>query len=136
MSVRKFPVFLAMATVLIASLACISLSTTPTVSNFYMASDEGGQNKTTVFAPDQDFYVFFKVENVEAGTNFQSRWYALDVEGQSPNEPFKTIDYSYESGVSTIYFQLTNSGGWPTGHYKVEIYMGGNKAGEQQFSVQ
>ncbi len=64
MSVRKFPVFLAIAAVLMAGLACISLSTTPTVSNFYIASDEGGQNKTTVFAPDQDFYIFFKVENI------------------------------------------------------------------------
>lgn len=136
MLIRKSPVFLAIAAVLAASLACISLSTTPTASGFYMASDEGGKNKTAAFAPDQDLFVFFTVENIEAGTNFQARWYALDVEGQSPNEPFKTIDYSYEPGVSTIYFQLTNSGGWPTGHYKVEIYMSGNKVGEQAFSVQ
>lgn len=131
------PIPFALVAVLFASLACNALMpATPGASNFYMATDVEGTNRTTVFSPTDDFYVFFDVSGIEVGTNFQSRWYALDVEGEDPNVPFQTIDYAYESDISNIYFQLTNSDGWPAGNYKVEIYMNDVKVGEQQFSVQ
>ena len=106
------------------------------VSNFFMATDEAGTNVTNVFAPTDEFYVFFDVSGVESGTNFQSRWYALDIEGEDPDVPFQTVDYSYEEGIGNIYFHLTNSDGWPVGNYKVEIFMDGTEVGEQEFSVQ
>ncbi len=133
---RLYPTLCAVVALFIASLACNALSSTPGASNFYMATDEAGTNRTTVFSPTDDFYVFFDVSGVDAGTNFQSRWYALDIEGEDPNVPFQTIDYPYESGISNIYFQLTNDEPWPTGNYKVEIYMNDVKVGEQAFSVQ
>jgi hypothetical protein len=126
----------ALIVLLLASLACSFGNTAPAASNFYMATDEAGTNKTSTFSPNDDFYVFFDVKNIEPGTNFQSRWYALNVEGEDPNTPFQTIDYSYEEGIGNIYFQLTNDQGWPVGNYKVEVYMDGTKVGEQEFSVQ
>ncbi len=131
-----YPILTAVMVIVIVSLACSSLSPTPGASNFYMASDVDGNNKTTVFSPNDDFFVFFDVAGIEVGTNFQSRWYALDVEGQDPNEPFQTIDYAYEEGISSIYFQMTSAEPWPVGSYKVEVYMNGAKIGEQTFSVQ
>jgi hypothetical protein len=134
-----YRILLAVIVILVASLACNALNATPATpgaSNFYMATDEAGTNKTNVFSTTDDFYVFFDVNAIEPGTNFQARWYALDVEGQDANEPFQTIDYAYEEGIANIYFQLTNSDGWPVGNYKVEIYMNGAKVGEQTFSVQ
>ena len=120
-----------------ASLACNALAApTPGASNFYMATDKEGNNRTNVFSPGDDFYVFFDVAGIEIGTNFQSRWYALDMEGEDPGTPFQTIDYAYEADISSIYFQLTNSEDWPAGNYRVEVYMNGTKIGEQQFSVQ
>ena len=133
---RLYPILCAVVALFIVSLACNALSSTPGASNFYMATDEAGTNKTTIFSPTDDFYVFFDVSGVDEGTNFQSRWYALDIEGEDPNVPFQTIDYAYETGKTNIYFQLTNDEGWPTGNYKVEIYMNDVKVGEQAFSVQ
>jgi hypothetical protein len=47
-----------------------------------------------------------------------------------------TSDYTNESTANqTIYFQAMNSSGWPSGSYKVEIYMSDAKVGELQFSV-
>ncbi len=60
----------------------------------------------------------------------------LDVSGQDSTKPFQTTDYTYANGVTTIYFQLTNSSGWPAGHYRVDLYMETNKIGEQLFTVQ
>jgi len=101
-----------------------------------MASDADGTNRTNVFSPDDDFFVLFDVRGIEAGTNFQSRWYVLDLEGQDPNAPIQTIDYAYERGVANIYFQLTGNEPWPAASYKVEIFMNDVKVGEQEFSVQ
>jgi hypothetical protein len=133
---RLYPVLCAVVALFTASLACNALSSTPGASNFYMATDEAGTNRTTVFSPTDDFYIFFDVSGVDAGTNFQSRWYALEIEGEDPNVPFQTSDYTYESGISSIYFQLTNDEGWPTGNYRVEVHMNDVKVGEQAFSVQ
>jgi hypothetical protein len=134
---KVYPILFACIIVLAASLACNALApSTPGVSNIYMAKDKDGNNKTNVFSPTDDFFVLFDVSGVDVGTKFQSRWYALDVEGQDPNTPFQTIDYTYEADIANIYFQLTNGDGWPTGNYKVEIYMNDTKVGEQQFSVQ
>ena len=135
---KKFsPVRFAAIALVLVGLACnLGAPAEPTVSNIHMATDKDDTNQTTVFAPTNDFFVHFDVGGIEVGTPFQSRWYALDIEGEDPNTPFQTIDYAYEEGIGNIYFQLTNANGWPVGNYKVEIYMNGTKAGEQQFSVQ
>jgi hypothetical protein len=136
MNSRKHIILSALAAVIIATLACSGLSTSPSTSNFYMASDKAGTNKTTTFSTSQDFFVFFDVSGIPDGTKFQAQWFALDVAGQDASKPFQTTDYTYGAGVSTIYFQLTNSSGWPTGHFRVDLYMSGTKIGEQAFSVQ
>ena len=132
-----FPILFGVIAVVAASLACnFGTPAEPTASNFYMATDEAGANQTTIFSPTDDFFVHFDVAGIEVGTPFQSRWYALDIEGEDPNTPFQTIDYTYQEGIRNIYFQLTNADGWPVGNYKVEISMNGTKIGEQLFSVQ
>lgn len=133
-----YPVLWAVLAMLVASLACNfgGAAAAPGASNFYMASDEAGTNRTNVFSPNDDFYVFFDVNDIEPGTNFQSRWYALNVEGQDPDTPFQTIDYAYTEGIGNIYFQLTSAEPWPVGNYKVEVFMNGTEVGEQEFSVQ
>ena len=131
-----YPILWAVFVMLFVTLACSAGGTMPGTSNFYMATDKAGNDRTNVFSTTDDFYVLFDVNDIEPGTVFQSRWYALNVEGQDPNEPFRTIDYSYQEGIGNIYFQLTNSEGWPVGNYKVEVYMNDAEVGEQEFSVQ
>jgi hypothetical protein len=133
---RLYPVLGAITLILIATLACNAANPTPGASDFYMAKDAEGTNRTEVFAPEDDFFVHFNVSGVEPGANFQSRWYVLDLEGQDPNVPIQTIDYAYEEGIGKIYFQLTGQEPWPPATYQVEVYMNDAKIGEQQFTVQ
>ena len=132
---KLFPVLLAVLMLISSTLAC-SLGGEPGASNIRMATDDTGGTATTVYAPTDAFFVFFDVNAIEPGTAFESRWYVLNYEGQDPNEPFKTIAYSYEEGNTLIYFQLTSDVEWPVSTYRVEIYMNGVKVGEQQFDVQ
>ena len=132
---KLFPVLLALFALVLSMLAC-NIGGTPGASNIRMATDDTGDTATTVYAPADDFFVFFDVNAIDAGTVFESRWYILDYEGEDPTVPFKTIDYSYEEGNTLIYFQLTSDVDWPVSSYRVEIYMNGVKVGEQLFNVQ
>ena len=132
---KSFPVLLALLALVFSVLAC-SLGGEPGVSNIRMVTDDTGDTATTVYTSTDAFYVFFDVNAIEPGTMFESRWYVLNFEGQDPNTPFKTIEYSYEEGNRMIYFQLTSDTEWPASAYRVEIYMDGVKAGEATFDVQ
>ncbi len=121
---------------LAAILAYDAMSIKPGASNFYMATDMVGKHRTTAFSPTNHVYIFFDVKGIAAGTNFQSRWYSLDLAGQDPNTPLRTIDYTYKEGESKLFFELSSIGNWPVGNYKVEVYMNDAKVGEQTFSIQ
>jgi hypothetical protein len=135
MNVRKYSVLLAVIAIIVATLAC-GAPTGPSTSNFRMTTDEDGKNKTTVYSPDQAFNVFFDVSGIDPGTQFEAKWYAVNAEGFDSSAPLKVTDYAYEEGVTSVYFQLTYNDNWPTGTYRVEVYMAGTKVGEQQFSVE
>ncbi len=133
---KKWFILVAALALVLSTLAC-GASAPAGVSNIYMANNENGDNQTTTFAPTDDIYVFFDVNQVDNGTQFEIKWYALNVDGQDPSTPFTTSDYSY-NGESTLYANITStdSSGFPAAQYKVEIYMAGVKVGEQQFNVQ
>ena len=135
MNSKKLSILIAVVVLLASVLACGS-SVPAGVSNIYMANDVDGNNKTTTFASNDVIYVFFDVNQIESGAQFQINWYALDVEGQDPATPFVVTDYTY-TGEATVYAQIeSTTGGFPAANYKVEIYLDGAKVGEQQFNVQ
>jgi hypothetical protein len=103
-----------------------------------MATDSTGKTTTSTYAPGDAFYVFADLKGLAAGSVVQARWYAANAQGVDPNAELNTSDYSYQPGIGYVYFQLTTNDGsdWPTGSYKVELYLDGNKVGEQQFTVQ
>jgi hypothetical protein len=132
---KKFSILFAALALLVASLACGT--TAPAgVSNIQMSTDQEAANITTTFAPTDEIYVTFDVNEVEAGAGLEIRWYALDVEGQDPETPFTTSEYTYNEEDSIYANIYSTEGGFPSGQYKVEIYLNGAKVGEQQFSVQ
>lgn len=133
---KKWLILTALLALVLSTLAC-GASAPAGVSNIYMANDENGENQTTTFVPTDAIYVFFDVNQVNDGAQFEIKWYALNVEGQDASTPFTTSEYTY-AGEDTLYANIesTDPGGFPAAQYKVEIYMNSVKVGEQQFSVQ
>ena len=132
---KVFPVLFAVVALIISTLAC-SFGSEPGVSNIRMTTTDSGETSTTSYGPTDDFYVFFDVSGMDVGTPFEGQWFALNIEGEDPNTPFSTIEYNLEDGVGQVYFQLYSDVDWPVGNYRVDIYMNGEKVGEQEFSVQ
>lgn len=138
MNTRKLSILLASVAIIVATLACSALTTTPTVSNIRMATDDTGKTPTSTYAPNQAFYVFADLSGLNVGQVIEAKWYAVNVTGEAPNTEINTSDYTYESGINYVYFQLTTKDGsdWPTGSFRVELYLDGAKVGEQGFTVQ
>ena len=134
----RYFVVLAFIAIVGAMLACSALSTTPTVSNIRMTTDESGKTSTSSYAPSAKFYVFADLSGLSIGSVVEAKWFAVNAEGVDPNSEINTSDYKYESGVNYVYFQLTTNDGsdWPKGSYRVELYLDGAKVGEQGFTVQ
>ncbi len=135
---RKYSVRGAWMAVVATMLACNALATYPTVSNIRMTTDNTGKTATSTYAPGDTFYVFADLSGLSKGSVVEAKWYVVDAQGVNPNTEINTSDYSYEPGIGFVYFQLTTSDGtdWPTGSYRVEVYLDGTKVGEQGFTVQ
>ncbi len=137
MKTRKYSIYSAIA-VIVATLACNALAPKPVVSNIRMATDNTGKTTTSSYSPSDAFYVFADLSGIKPGSVIEAKWIAVNASGFDTNSELNTSDYNYESGIAFVYFQLTTPDGsdWPSGSYKVEIYLDGTKTGEQIFNVQ
>ena len=135
---NKFVVLLAVLALVVSSLACAFGNTELGLTNLRMAFDEDGNNPTTTFSTTDVFYAVADLANAPQGTQVEARWTAVNAADTEPNLEFQTqtLDITEESFSGTIYFQLSNDDGWPTGQYKVDLYLNGTLAQTAEFNVQ
>ena len=135
---NRVVVLLAVLALVVSSLACAALSTELGLTNLRMAFDQDGNNPTTTFASTDVFYAVADLANAPQGTQVEAKWTAVNAADTEPNLEFQTqtLDITEENFTGTIYFQLSNDEGWPTGQYKVDLYLNGTLAQSAEFSVQ
>ena len=133
---KLFPVLLAVLALVASSLAC-SL-TEMSLENARMAFDQDGVNVTSTYSSTDVFYAVADLNNAPQGTVLEAKWIAVNVEGYDANFEFQTqpLDITEETFTGTIYFQLSNDNGWPTGDYKVDLYLNGELKQSVTFNVQ
>ncbi len=113
----------AMAVLALALPGCNASFSTANVSKAVLATDQEGENPTTTFAPDQAFYYVVDLANAPDDTRVRAVWTAVDVDAEGA-EPNTVIDEaSVTTGSGQIFFDLTNDGPWPTGTYRVDLYL-------------
>ena len=135
---RKISILFAVMALLIATLACSFGSSEMSLENLRTAYDSEGENLTTVFSPADVFFAVSDLSNAPAGTVVEAKWIAVQIEGYDAGELIyeqAINDFTDESFSGTIYFQLSNDAGWPTGEYKVDVYLDGTYIGSAEFSV-
>jgi hypothetical protein len=91
------------------------------MSDVKMATDENGENPTTVFSPKDTFYCVGYLKNAPEDTTVTVVWIASDVEGIKPDTKIKEI--SAKGGSGLFRFELSNNGPWPKGKYGVALYL-------------
>ena len=135
---NKIAVLMAVLALVISSLACALGNTELGLTNLRLAFDQDGNNPTTTFSTTDVFYAVAELANAPQGTKVEAKWIAVNAADTEPNLEFQTqtLDITDERFNGTIYFQLSNDQGWPTGQYRVDLYLNGALAQSAEFSVQ
>lgn len=134
MNKRTFLMAAVILVLVLASLACSFNFSTAAVENLRMAKDEGGSQATTQFAPTDPFYLVGDLKNAPEDTKLKAVWTAVEVEGADPNTLI--LEKEEAGGSGPFWFNLTSdSGSWPVGKYKVDLYMNDELNSTLEFEV-
>jgi hypothetical protein len=110
------------ATFLVLALSACSFSaSSANISSAKMATDKDGKNPTKTFSPDQPFYCIVELSNAPDDTKVRAVWTAVKAEGADANT--KIDEAKATSGSGQLQFNLSNQSSWPTGDYKVDLYL-------------
>ncbi len=127
----KRAVFLVLSMMLLATLACEFDFSTANLANVRLASDEAGNNRTTIFAPDDTVYVVLDLRNAPATTSLQAVWYVVEESGDTELYRSETL----ESSDAKVYFNLSIDGGFSVGRYKVVLLLDGEREKTLEFEI-
>ena len=124
MRFRRTLLFLAVCAALVVLLlpACSFSTSTASISDATMARDEDGEKPTKTFSPDEPFYCIVELSNAPDDTKVRASWTAVKAEGAEPNTKIDEASAT-SGGGDQIQFNLSNQGPWPTGDYKVDLYL-------------
>lgn len=107
----------------------VDLGSAVAIKEIHMAKDNGnGQpgDETTSFEPgDHTIHCVTTLNAPKAGTDMRFAWWMVDA-GGSHNEKFKEIEYTTKPREYLVHGHLTFSRDWPTGKYKVQVYVNGD----------
>jgi len=131
----KSQVLVVFAMMILAVLACEGSFSTASIDSAIMTADEAGAQETTVFAADQAFYCIATLANAPEDTTVKAVWTAVDVEGEDPNLEIDQSEITI-GNENVVTFSLTNDGLWPSGKYKVDLYLNGEMDRTLEFEVQ
>lgn len=117
----------------LASLACEASVSTASITRASLTADSASGEPTTVFTPDQTFYYIVELANAPDSTKVKVIWYSVDETGATTEFAEKEV----VGGGSPITFNaINNDGPWPTGAYKVELYLNDKLDRTAEFTVE
>ena len=134
MNLKNLRIVFAVLALVLANLACEFNASTANISEAYMARDNQGTDRTTVFTQNDVFYCIVQVANAPADTVVKVVWYAVNTQDFEPNLLLDQVETT--TSDSAIPFKLTNENLWSIGTYKVEIYLNDTLDRTLDFEVQ
>jgi serine protease Do len=126
--------FMIMAMPLILT-GCEFSASTANIASAVMSTDEAGSSETSVFAPNDTFYAVIELANAPDGTELKAAWTAVNV-GEAAEPNLLLDEVTLETGSGQAVFDLANDGLWPTGQYKVDLFLDGEPDRTLDFIVQ
>lgn len=134
MKKTKLKLILLVMVIAIISMACGFSASTANIKDAYMALDEAGKEKTTIYPQDAVFYCIVTLANAPSDTSLKAVWTAVEAKDTEAN--FKIDEVTTTMGDGTVPFTLTNNNMWPTGKYKVDLYINDQLKQTINFEVQ
>jgi len=134
MNARRVSVWVGFLALVLGVLACGGSVSTANVADAWMSADEAGEARVTSYAQDATFYAQADLKNAPDDTAIKAVWTAVDVADTEPGLVINETEFTTGSGQ--IHFTLSNDGLWPTGSYKVDIYLGEELVKTLEFTIQ
>lgn len=106
------------------------------VNKVYMAKAADGEATTTFSPSDRTIYCIAEMNKLAAGTQVKFSWIADNVTGEEKGSKIKDVDYTTGSLENIVKAHLTLPQDWPTGQYKVEVYINGDLAQTINYTVE
>ncbi|HVU11935.1 MAG TPA: hypothetical protein VHD90_11685 [Phototrophicaceae bacterium] len=134
---RKKLLFFAGLLGLLLLSACGGSSGPVKITSITLARDDGsgspGQTVTDFKPTDHTFYATVTLDHLETGLKVKLTWVAVDAGGETNKE----IDSSEFSALvaNTINGKLSLPNDWPTGKYRLDVYLNDALAQSQSFNV-
>jgi hypothetical protein len=126
----------------IPALACEFSVSTAKISDAVMAANTQGDNfepvgVTDTYATDQAvFHAVVSVANAPSDTRVKAVWTAIDVgEAAPPDSVVDQTEISVEGSRNIDFALASDSGQWPPGTYKVDVYLNDELDRTLSFSV-
>jgi hypothetical protein len=135
---RSIPILLAVLALVFASLSCLAVGPETSMENLRMSYDENGDEVTSTFSDSDVFYAVVDLSNATQDTVVKAVWTAVDAADTDPEYEIQeqALDITEESFSGSIYFQLLNDDAWPTGRYRIDLYLNDTPAQSIEFSVE
>ena len=119
----------------IFTVACGFSFSTAKINNAFMVRQTAeGLEQVSVFQPDEVFICFVELANAPDDTLVNAAWYAEDIEGEQSN--FLIDEASITTGENEVFFDLSNNILWPSGTYRVDIFLNEELSQSIAFQVQ
>jgi hypothetical protein len=135
MNKTKIQILLVFTVLMLVSLACGGTVSTAKISNAYLTANSDGSDETTVFSPSDTFHAIVELKNAPDDTTLKAIWIAVDVPDVDPDYVIEETSTTSD-GNDVITFDLSNDATWPTGSYKVDIYMNDKLERTLEFTVE
>lgn len=99
------------------------------IKDIHMAKDDGDGkpgDETDVFEPgDRTLHCVANLKVAKSGTQMKFSWWIVDADG-SQNQKIKEINYRTRALENIVHGHLTLPQDWPSGKYKVQVYVNGD----------
>jgi ABC-type oligopeptide transport system substrate-binding subunit len=95
-----------------------------------LTADKTIPDNTDSFKPNDTIYASIATEGTAATATLKARWTYQD--GQVADESSQTIA---PTGDARTEFHISKPDGWPTGKYKLEVFLNGSSTATKDFEV-
>lgn len=113
-------------------------TSTGVIKELHLAKDDGNGapgEETNAFSPgDRTIHCVARLADAKSGTKMRFSWWIIDAEG-AKNEKIRDNDYTTRANEDIVHGLLTLPEDWPSGKYKVEVYVNNNLEETARFSV-
>ena len=96
-----------------------------------LTADKMISDSTDSFKPNDMIYASVATEGTSSAATLKARWTYQD--GQVVNDSTQTIA---PTGDARTEFHVSKPDGWPTGKYKLDVFLNGSSAATKDFEVE